>query len=125
MKNILGTRRLLITGSRDWEGAEAVEQALVWAWNQLGDAPILVSGGCRTGADRIAETLWRGWGLPVEIHEADWAQFGRKAGPIRNQQMVDLGADMCLAFIRNGSRGATGTANLANNAGIPTWVWRN
>jgi hypothetical protein len=34
--------------------------------------------------------------------------------------MVNLGADLVLAFIRNGSRGASHTADLAEQAGIET-----
>jgi hypothetical protein len=36
--------------------------------------------------------------------------------------MVSKGADMCIAFLRAGSDGTTGTINLAREAGIPTFV---
>jgi hypothetical protein len=38
---------------------------------------------------------------------------------MRNQHMVSLGADLCLAFIANNSPGATGCMKMAHRAGIP------
>jgi YspA, cpYpsA-related SLOG family len=108
--------RILVTGSRDWTDFAAIVEALR-DWKAT-DA-VLVEGGAR-GADRLAATIWRAWGLTVEEHRADWDRHGRRAGYLRNQEMIAAGADVCLAFILDNSRGATHCANAAETAGIPT-----
>lgn len=112
--------RILVTGSRDWGNRAVIEEAL--SPYSRRDNAILVSGACPTGADAIAEEIWEGWGLPVERHPADWKRYGKRAGFIRNQEMVDLGAYWCLAFRRNYSPGTTHCANAAHMAGIPV-IW--
>lgn len=119
------TPRILITGSRDWVDTKRINDALFSAAIDLityngAEKVTLVSGACPTGADNIAERLA---GLHPEIfdierHPADWETHGKRAGYVRNAEMVKLGADVCLAFIRKQSKGATMTANLAEKAGI-------
>jgi hypothetical protein len=113
------TRRILVTGSRTWTAAALLRTTLAH-WRQKYPGAVLVHGACR-GADLIAAGIWLGWHLPVESHPADWTQHGRAAGFVRNQHMVTLGADVCLAFIRDHSRGAEHTAALAAAADIPTY----
>ena len=109
-------RRVLVTGSRDWTDRATIERALAQVAVR---GAVLVHGGAR-GTDRIAASIWRRWGLRCEEHRADWNRDGRAAGMARNRQMVAAGADLCLAFIRHQSRGATHCAATAEAAGIPT-----
>jgi hypothetical protein len=116
-------KRVLVTGSRDWTDEHAIFVALAAWWEKLGREPgtLLVHGDCPTGADAIADRIWRGWGLPVMPRPALWGVWGKKAGPLRNKHMVyDIGANVCLAFIMPGSRGAVGCAKLADEALIDT-----
>lgn len=107
--------RVLVTGSRDWRDENTIHEAIYAELMKDGGA-VLVHGACPRGADAIADSLWLG---DIERHPADWETHGKRAGFIRNHEMVALGADMCLAFIKDGSRGAAHCADIAEKAGIP------
>jgi hypothetical protein len=83
------------------------------------DEVTVVHGDCPTGADYLAHEWCIRQGVHTEPHPADWARYGKSAGPMRNQEMVNAGADVCLAFILNESRGATHCMRRALAAGIP------
>ncbi|MBN9214747.1 MAG: DUF2493 domain-containing protein [Microbacterium sp.] len=131
------TFRILITGSRTWEDRQAIRDALRSVWREAGSPQdaVLVSGASPKGADRMCEEVWAFNGLAVERHPAAWRTHDeqcpeshrgqdtcKRAGFRRNAEMVALGADVCIGFIRDGSAGATSTVNLAQRAGIRTVV---
>lgn len=117
--------RILVTGSRGWTDKAIIAQAIRDAWLFAGRpyGVTVVHGGAR-GADYIAGVYAKRMGFAVEVHEAEWDMFGKSAGALRNHDMVDSGADVCLAFIKNESKGATMCVSLAEKAGIPVHIWR-
>jgi hypothetical protein len=124
--------RILVTGSRAWDDWvtvwTALEDAIEEAYRKGRREYVVVHGGAK-GADQIAADFCEdqaGWYddyanqvLAVERHPADWDKHGKAAGPIRNQAMVDLGADVCLAFQIGDSRGTADCIRRAEKAGIP------
>lgn len=131
--------RILITGSRAWTDRRVIADALLEAIETHGPHLIhddgeptgprvdwenvtLVHGDAR-GADRIAAAIGRAWRFRIEACPAQWQRLGRGAGPIRNQAMCDLGADVALAFPIGSSRGTRDCVQKARAAGIPVVVY--
>jgi len=57
-------------------------------------------------------------GWPYKQFFADWDKYGRKAGPIRNHEMIDFGADELMAFPDNDSKGTKECAKYAHKKGV-------
>lgn len=52
--------------------------------------------------------------IPCLNYPANWSKYKKKAGPIRNQQMLDEGKpDLVVAF-----SGGTGTADMVHRAKV-------
>lgn len=126
--------RVLVTGSRSWPALDVVWSALNDAHHEAltaGRPLVVVHGACPRGADRHAADWAAVAGqftttVCEEPYPADWRPGGvldRAAGFRRNAAMVQHGADVALAFIKDGSRGASRTAALAEAAGIPVRRW--
>jgi hypothetical protein len=82
----------------------------------------IIHGGAK-GADLLADD-WCvvNWLVP-EVHKADWNTFGKAAGSIRNQKMLDSGIDLVLAFPSKKSRGTWHMVRIAEAAGVPVRVY--
>ncbi len=62
-----------------------------------------------------------GWatarGIATQVFPADWDTLGRKAGPIRNVQMLEEGRpDLIIAF--PGARGTAHMMRISREAGV-------
>lgn len=131
--------RILVTGSRKGGLRNKVHEVLNQMYSQwvndpyANDSPnerfVVVHGAApgvdRAAADWVDQMRELGDSLIVEEpHPATWAD-GKKAGPIRNQKMVDLGADLCIAFPIEGSIGTWDCVRKARKAGIEVMVVRD
>lgn len=120
-------KRILVTGSRHWTNKRVLRRALFDTWHEFGKAEdiVLVQGECHLGgADAMAKYIWEAMGFKVESHPAEWRN-GKLLGPERNKKMVDLGADVCLAFPLASSRGTRNCMRLAEEAGIEVRVFED
>jgi hypothetical protein len=115
--------RILITGSRTWTRMETIE-AVLQRYHRTYEHVTMVSGHCPKGADWMCEQYAREFGWTIEKHPANWTKHGKSAGFIRNTEMTWKGADVCLAFIRANSRGATHCVRMAKIRKIPVRIRR-
>lgn len=116
--------RLLITGDRNWSNDQIIGAVLTSLAHDYPDL-VLIEGGAN-GADILSADIARYLGIKVLEFKADWNRFGRGAGPIRNQQMLDEGKPTAvMAFhpdLKN-SRGTLDMVKRARRANLPvTWL---
>lgn len=111
--------RIGVTISRDWDDWATVLDAICEVTQGISYNKVTLIHGASQTDFFIAGVAYM-LGMDLEPHPADWKRLPRAAGHIRNKEMVDSGADVWLAFIKNSSGGASGCAELAEQAGILT-----
>jgi hypothetical protein len=109
--------RVLVCGGREYADREKLAAVLADLRRTRGITH-LIAGGAR-GADAFAAEWADDEDIPCSIYMADWEGLGRKAGPIRNQRMLDDGKpDLVIAF--PGGRGTADMVRRARDAGVET-----
>jgi hypothetical protein len=112
---------VLVCGSRGWTDELAITRRL-----ELLSAEVttIMHGNARRGADALADEAARTLGYDVCAVPADWKQYGRRAGVIRNSAMLDRCPALVIAFWDGESPGTAHTINEALRLGIKVEVIR-
>ena len=109
------TMKILVCGGRDYTDRDAVFSFL----DQLSGVTRVIHGGAR-GADTLAGEWADARDITCDMYPANWDKYGKAAGAIRNQQMLDEARpDAVVAF--PGGRGTADMVARATLAGVPVW----
>lgn len=120
--------RILVCGDRNWEDYNLILDTLydlqVANDGRFDNTFVVIEGGAK-GADKGAIWATGQLGCGLEHYPAQWKKYGKAAGIIRNQQMLDEGKpDLVLAFHDDieHSKGTKDMVHRAKKAGIPVEV---
>jgi len=108
------TEIAVICGGRDYRPSHRELQDCIMHLKVLQITEIY--DGNASGDSFIAGYLYRCGYDAVHFHKANWKEHGKAAGPIRNQEMIDLKPSVVIVF--EGGRGTEDTVNRAKSAGI-------
>jgi hypothetical protein len=107
--------KVLCCGDRDWNNKEFIRNLFIICENIIKKKLIIIHGAAR-GADTLCGEVAKELGFEVRKYPAKWEELGKKAGPIRNQEMLDKeNPDMVFAF-HNDIERSKGTKDMVKRA---------
>ena len=109
-------KKIAIVGSRGFTRLDLVRQ---FVREQERDT-VIVSGGA-AGVDTVAIEEAKRLGMPHEVFLPDWSRHGRRAGILRNKQIVDAAQEV-VAFWDGWSNGTKATIDMARISRKPLRV---
>ena len=116
---------LLIAGSRNFGDKEIFDRVTREIIDGDERFTVIVEGGA-SGADTLAREYAEENGMKYEEFKADWKQYGRAAGPKRNDEMVKYIKEKngCALYFWDGeSKGTKQCIDSALRKGIDVTVW--
>ena len=91
---------VIVAGSRGFESYELAELWLDYYF--CNKEPTAIITGLAKGADTLGLNYARNHDIPIIQMPADWNKYGKRAGYIRNEEMLKK-ADALIAFWNNKS----------------------
>ena len=115
--------KLIVAGSRDFHNYElAVKEIRDFINTHItADEDITIFSGGANGADQLGERFAKEHNYEIKQFQAQWNDFGKAAGPIRNKEMAHH-ATHCLVFWNQVSKGSRNMILEAKKKGLPTKV---
>lgn len=110
--------KIAIVGGRDFTDFNLLRKTMNFFIFE--DIKEIISGGAR-GADFLGKRYAENYAIKYIDYPACWDKYGKSAGFIRNQTIVD-NCDMVLAFWDGESRGTADTIEKAKKAKKPTFI---
>lgn len=103
--------KILVCGGRDYSGYEEVANVLD-GYDFPGMKGLAIIHGGARGADSLAGRYAQENGICEIVVKANWDQYGKGAGTVRNQWMLDYcNPDLVIAL-----PGGAGTADMVRRA---------
>ena len=109
----------VVCGSRDWPALWFVTAKMI---ELIPHGSMVITGGA-SGVDRHANREAIRLKYLTKVITADWDKYGKRAGPIRNNWMLDEEPDGVLAFLYQNSRGTAHMIRSAYKRGISLHVF--
>lgn len=109
---------VIVTGGRDYENKDVVFSAL-----DKMKPDWVVTGSCRTGADRLAEQWSKSREVNYTGYPAKWGRWKSAAGPIRNGEILESeirlrGSKDIVVLAFPGGKGTRNMCEQASSLGI-------
>jgi len=111
--------KLIVAGPRDYFDADKFNAALDKFVEEHGLPELLIQGGAK-GVDCMAYQWGMKNGILVNTVNADWKQYGPRAGPLRNAQMADVGDT--LFAVDHKTRGTGNMIRTARKKGLKVFT---
>src|SRR3990167_8364678 len=111
---------LAIVGYRNYNNYPEFKSYIAKFIEKYGKIDKIISGGAK-GTDSMAEIYANEHKIPFVCYPADWSKYGKRAGPIRNQLIVNDCTHM-VAFLHPDSIGTQDSINKAKTKNVPTII---
>lgn len=114
--------KVIIAGSRDFIDYELLKTKVDKILsNKFGTHVISIVSGTARGADKLGERYAEEKGFTTIKMPADWEKYGKKAGHLRNQEMLNI-ADAVIVFWDGTSNGTKNMISITKKSQKPIRV---